>query len=146
MRKNAVSLRQASPHNFSGMARPFYYSQTDGIRVTVRPQYVPEQSQPALRQYVFAYHVRIENVGSIGAQLLARRWLIHDDAGQDTEVVGDGVVGLQPVLAPGRVHEYQSFCVLKAPSGFMEGEYRFRADDGSSFEARIPRFYLQRPE
>jgi ApaG protein len=128
------------------MARPFYYCQTDGIRITVRPEYAAEQSQPALRQYVFAYNVRIENVGESTAQLLARRWLIHDDVGQDTEVVGDGVVGLQPVLAPGRVHEYQSFCVLKAPSGYMEGAYRFRREDGSTFEARIPRFFLSRPE
>lgn len=128
------------------MARPFYYRQTDGIRITVRPQYVAEQSQPALRQYVFAYHVRIENVGDRTAQLLSRRWRIHDDIGQDTEVVGDGVVGLQPVLAPGRVHEYQSFCVLKSPSGYMEGEYRFRRDDGSTFDARIPRFVLERAD
>lgn len=124
------------------MPLPFYYRQTDGIRITVRPSYVPEQSQPSLRQYVFAYQVRIENVGGDTAQLLSRRWLIHDSAGQDTEVVGDGVVGQQPVIAPGRVHEYQSFCVLKSPVGSMEGHYRFVRQDGTTFDAKIPRFAL----
>jgi ApaG protein len=126
------------------MARhPFFYRETEGIRITVRPQYLREQSQPAQRHFVFAYAVRIENVGRQSAQLLSRRWLIHDSGGQDTEVVGDGVVGQQPTIAPGHVHEYQSFCVLKSPSGHMAGHYRFQRADGSAFEARIPRFELR---
>jgi ApaG protein len=51
-------------------------------------------------------------------------------------------VGEQPVLAPARVHEYQSFCVLQSGSGHMEGSYRFVRADGSAFEAQIPRFIL----
>jgi len=125
------------------MRRAFYYAQTEGIRITVRPHYLADQSQPALRQFVFAYAVRIENVGAQTAQLLSRRWLIHDSIGLDTEVVGDGVVGQQPVLRPGRIHEYQSFCVLKSPRGHMEGHYRFVREDGSAFEARVPRFDLR---
>lgn len=120
----------------------FFYRQTDGIRVTVRPAYLRDQSRPHAAQYVFVYHVRIENVGTQAAQLLARRWLIHDDAGEDTEVQGEGVVGEQPVLGPGQVHEYRSFCVLKSRRGTMEGHYRFERADGSHFEARIPRFPL----
>ncbi len=123
-------------------SRPFYYRETDGIRVTVRPSYLREQSRPAEGQYVFVYHVRVENVGERTAQLMSRRWLIHDDTGEETPVEGDGVVGEQPVVAPGRVHEYRSFCVLKSPSGYMEGAYRFVRGDGSHFEAVIPRFVL----
>ena len=122
--------------------RPFYYRETDGIRVTVRPTYVREHSRPAAGHFVFVYHVRIENVGRVGAQLLARRWDIHDDGGEDTRVEGDGVVGQQPVLPPGAVHEYQSFCVLKSPSGHMEGAYELVRPDGARFEAVIPRFRL----
>jgi ApaG protein len=122
---------------------PFYYRQTLGIRVTVRPAYLREQSRPAAGQWVFAYHVRIENVGTQAAQLLARRWVITDSAGEQHEVEGEGVVGEQPTLYPGRVHEYRSFCVLKSPRGAMEGEYRFVRPDGSRFEAAIPRFALE---
>ncbi len=122
--------------------RPFFHRETEGIRVTVRPSYLREQSRPYAAQHVFAYHVRIENVGAQQAQLLARRWLIHDDAGEETRVEGEGVVGEQPVIAPGRVHEYRSFCVLKSTSGWMEGAYRFERADGTRFEALIPRFLL----
>lgn len=122
--------------------RPFYYRETDAIRITVRPEFLPEQSRPSQRHFVFAYHVRIENVGRQEAQLLSRRWLIHDSAGRDTEVEGEGVVGEQPRIAPGRVHEYQSFCVLQSGSGHMEGSYRFVRADGSTFDAIIPRFDL----
>jgi len=124
----------------------FYYRITDGIRVTVRPVYLPEQSIPEQQQFVFAYYVRIENVGAQSAQLLSRRWRIHDSIGEDTEVAGDGVVGEQPLLVPGAVHEYQSFCVLKSPNGFMEGEYRFVRADSTRFEAAIPRFTLTADE
>ena len=123
--------------------RPFYYRQTAGIRITVRPRYLREQSYPFHQHYVFAYAVRIENVGEQTAQLRSRRWLIHDSSGENTEVVGEGVVGEQPTLAPGAVHEYQSFCVLKTPRGYMEGQYHFVREDGSVFEAQIPRFDLE---
>lgn len=122
--------------------RSFYYRLTSGMRITVRPSYLRERSNPMLGQYVFAYHIRIENVGDQASQLRTRRWLIHDDAIGDTVVEGEGVVGEQPHLLPGQVHEYRSFCVLKAPNGWMEGSYRFVRDDGSSFQAAIPRFAL----
>lgn len=123
--------------------RPFFYRETLGIRVTVRPSYVRDQSRPWKGQYVFVYAVRIENVGEQAAQLLSRRWLIHDSAGEDTEVVGEGVVGEQPHLAPGQTHEYQSYCVLKSARGHMEGQYFFVRDDGTRFDAAIPRFELE---
>lgn len=121
---------------------PFFYRITEGIRVTVRPAYLPDQSIPEQRQFVFAYNVRIENTGPQSAQLLSRRWRIHDSGGEDTVVAGDGVVGEQPLLVPGAIHEYQSFCVLKSANGHMEGEYHFVRADGTRFEATIPRFAL----
>ena len=122
--------------------QPFYYRESNAVRITVRPVYLREQSEPASRHYVFAYFVRIENVGAVAAQLVSRRWLIHDSAGDDTEVEGEGVVGEQPLIPPGGVHEYQSFCILKSGEGFMEGHYNFVRPDASTFRAEIPRFIL----
>jgi len=104
--------------------------------------YLRDQSEPSQQHYVFAYFVRIENVGQQAAQLMSRRWLIHDSAGEDIEVKGEGVVGEQPVLQPGGVHEYQSFCILKSGEGYMEGHYNFVAADDNEFRAEIPRFIL----
>jgi ApaG protein len=115
---------------------------TDGIRVSARPTYLYERSNPVLGHFVFEYHIRIENCGEHGAQLRTRRWLIHDEVAGDTVVEGEGVIGEQPHLMPGQVHEYESFCVLKSPNGWMEGAYQFVRDDDVTFEAMIPRFTL----
>ena len=123
-------------------AKPFFYQETHGIRISVRPLYLEEQSQPILHHYVFAYFIRIENVSQRTVQLLTRHWYIHDSIGEDSEVAGDGVVGEQPTLQPGDVHEYQSFCILKSPNGHMEGTYQFIRTDSSMFDATIPRFDL----
>ena len=125
---------------------PFYHRVTDGIRITVRPEFLPGQSRPGAGQWVFSYDIRIENVGTESAHLLPRHWWIHDSIGEDLEVQGDGVVGLQPLVEPGEVHEYQSFCVLKSPTGHMEGSYTFERPDGSRFQAEIPRFQLDAGE
>ena len=122
-----------------------YESLTDGIRVTVRPRFSLAQSDPAEGEFVFSYKIRMENLGEQAAQLLFRHWRIHDASGEDQEVDGDGVVGEQPLLTPGQAHEYQSFCVLSSPAGFMEGYYTFVRPDGSRFRVAIPRFQLEAP-
>ncbi len=120
-----------------------FYQITDGIRVTVQPAYLPARSQPEASRYVFAYRVRIENVRSDTVQLVRRAWFIHDPVAGDQEVSGEGVVGQKPVLSPGMVHEYQSFCVLEGPEGFMEGRYEFMRPNGDRLHATIPRFLLR---
>lgn len=122
--------------------RGLYYCITEGLRITARPRYVVEQSRPSAGHYVFAYRIRLENVADRATSLLSRQWLIHDESGEDTEVAGDGVVGEQPTLAPGEVYEYQSFCVLRSPRGWMAGSYRMGRPDGTTFWAQIPRFEL----
>ncbi len=116
----------------------------DEMRITVQPVYSRGHSRPPHR-HVFVYFIRIENIGKEAARLFWRHWRIHDAAAGDQEVAGEGVVGECPKLAPGDVHEYNSFCVLEGGSGFMEGYYHFRRDDGSVFRARIPRFHLRAP-
>lgn len=120
-----------------------FYRITDGIRVTAAPHFLAGESDPVEPRYVFAYHIRIENVGDAPARLRWRHWYIHDPVAGDTEVQGEGVIGEQPLLAPGSVHEYQSFCVLRGPDGHMEGYYLMERPDGTTFQAAIPRFTLR---
>ncbi len=122
---------------------PLFYRMTDGIRITARPAFLHERSSASIGQYVFEYRIRIENCGEMAAQLRTRRWVIHDEQAGEQVVEGDGVVGEQPFLRPGEVHEYRSFCVLTCSRGWMEGSYHFVREDGTSFDALIPRFLLQ---
>lgn len=118
---------------------------TDGIRVTVTAVYVPEQSSPRLRRYVFAYTVKIANEGAAPAQLRTRHWIITDGDGRVEEVRGPGVVGQQPTLRPGEEFEYTSGCVLATPRGEMRGTYQMFRPDGSAFDAAIAPFALTLP-
>lgn len=118
---------------------------TDGIRISVEAVYVPEQSAPRQRRYVFAYTVRIENQGAQAAQLKSRHWIITDGDGKVEEVRGPGVVGQQPLLRPGEKFEYTSGCVLKTPRGEMRGTYQMHRPDGSQFDAEIATFELHLP-
>lgn len=121
---------------------PFYYRLTQDMRITVRPEYLAGYSRPEISQFVFGYAVRIENIGDVPARLVARHWVIRDSIGEITEVEGEGVVGEQPVITPGTVHEYESFCILKSRRGTMEGEYEFVRPDQTRFTADIPQFQL----
>ena len=118
---------------------------TEGIKVSVRAVYVPEQSAPRARRYVFAYTVKIANEGERPAQLRSRHWIITDGDGRVEEVRGPGVVGQQPFLAPGDHFEYTSGCVLTTPRGEMRGSYQMHRPDGSSFDATIAPFELATP-
>ena len=122
-----------------------YEETTEGIRVVVRPSFSLPYSEPADGKFVFTYLVQMENHSEEVAQLLFRHWLIHDSAGEDLEIDGEGVLGEQPTLAPGKSHVYQSFCVLRSPSGFMEGYYTFVRPNGEEFRVPIPRFDLRAP-
>ncbi|MDX1394863.1 MAG: Co2+/Mg2+ efflux protein ApaG [Gemmatimonadota bacterium] len=115
------------------------------MRITVEPHYLADHSDPGGSHYVFAYDVSIENVGAVPAKLFWRHWYIHDPAGADQEVEGEGVVGESPRIEPGATHSYQSFCILRGQTGHMEGFYHFRRDDGSQFRAPIPRFVFHVP-
>lgn len=118
---------------------------TGGIKVTVEAVYVPEQSSPRVRRYVFAYTVKIANEGDTPAQLVSRHWIITDGEGKVEEVRGPGVVGQQPRLAPGDAFEYTSGCVLTTPRGEMRGTYQMHRPDGSAFDATIAPFALNLP-
>lgn len=122
-----------------------YEKATEGIRVWVRPRFSLAESDPTEGTFVFSYQVGLANEGLEPARLLFRHWRIHDSAAGDSLVDGEGVIGQQPLLAPGDSHEYSSFCVLRSPVGFMEGYYTFARPDGSRFRVDVPRFDLSGP-
>lgn len=119
---------------------------TQGIRITVKPQYWPERSAPESSQFAFMYTVEISNLGTAPAQLRRRHWVITDGQGNVEEVRGEGVVGKQPQVAPGERFEYTSWAMLRTPIGTMRGEYSMVRPDGSAFEAAIGEFVLTRPD
>lgn len=122
-----------------------YARTTRGIEVTVKPFYLGEQSAPEQNHFVWAYHVRIRNNGDQPVQLMARYWRIIDSTGNTQEVRGEGVVGEQPVLAPGDSFEYTSGTPLSTPSGIMVGAYRMAFSNGDRFDVDIPAFSLDSP-
>ena len=115
------------------------------FQVSVQPRYLPEQSDPTAGQYAFAYTVRITNAGTVAAQLVSRHWFFTDGHGQVREVKGLGVVGHQPLLAPGQSFEYTSGSQMPTPAGTMHGSYFCVAEDGERFEAPIAPFALTVP-
>jgi ApaG protein len=121
-------------------------AETRGLVVRVSVSFLPEQSEPASHRWFWAYHIRLENGGAQEVQLLTRRWVITDGRGARHIVEGEGVVGEQPVIAPGLSYDYVSGCPLDTPTGAMEGSYQMIGADGEIFEARIPRFQLIGPE
>lgn len=118
---------------------------TRGIRVQVESFYDEDRSAPDESYYFFAYQVQISNVGQETAQLVSREWIITDAQGQEQHVQGPGVVGEQPVLAPGETFEYTSFCPLSTPVGTMHGSYQMVTRAGERFDAVIAPFSLAVP-
>ncbi len=119
-----------------------YAETTNDIKVSVKPIFIEKESDLVAQKYVFAYFITIENMGMETVQLLRRQWFIEDSTGESLEVQGEGVVGKQPFIGPGKSHNYNSFCVIKTFRGSMEGYYEMEKSDGSVIQVNIPRFIL----
>jgi ApaG protein len=122
-----------------------YEETTRNIRIAVEPAFLDDQSEPGENRYLWSYRVTIENKGSETVQLLTRHWRITDSRGRVREVRGNGVIGEQPVIAPGKSYEYTSGAPLETPSGFMGGSYRMKSTTGEAFDVGIPTFVLESP-
>lgn len=115
------------------------------VAVSAVPQYIAEQSDPANDNYVFAYTITIENLGTVAAQLISRHWIITDASGQIQEVRGLGVVGRQPLLQPGEKFSYTSGCQLDTPVGTMRGTYQFDGRRWAAVRSGNSRVHAGRP-
>jgi len=122
-----------------------YQAVTRNIRVTVKPQFLENQSLPEERKFVWAYTITVENQSEETVKLLTRHWIITDGLGRKQEVKGDGVVGEQPTLNPGDSFEYSSGCPLSTPSGLMQGSYGMVNHRTEMFEIAVPVFSLDSP-
>jgi ApaG protein len=118
---------------------------TRDIRVRVEAEYAPERSAPHQNQWFFVYTVQIANESPETVQLMSRHWIITDATGRVDEVRGPGVVGKQPVLAPGEAFQYTSGCTLETPFGSMHGTYQMVTSTGETFDLAIAPFTLSEP-
>lgn len=122
---------------------PLSEAVTHDVSVEVMCQYSPENSHPQQGEWIFQYTVRITNKGEETVQLISRHWIITDAAEDRREVKGPGVVGEQPVLAPGESFKYSSWCPLQTPMGTMRGTYQMVRANGEQFEIEIAPFALK---
>jgi ApaG protein len=120
-------------------------NQLPEIDIDVETAYIENQSVPADNRYVFAYKITISNAGDVPAQLISRHWVITDAAEHIQEVRGEGVVGEQPLLAPGESFTYTSAAMIETPVGTMHGSYQMVTKDGTAFDAPIAAFRLSIP-
>lgn len=123
-----------------------YRAVTRQIEVLVEPEFLPERSAPEKQQFFWAYSITIVNGSPQPVQLKTRHWVITDGVGQRQEVRGEGVVGEQPIIAPGERYEYTSGVPLTTSSGFMTGSYQMVTEDGEAFDLAIPLFSLDSPD
>jgi|TARA_B110000259_G_scaffold94394_1_gene109271 ApaG protein len=124
----------------------YYYTKiTKNIRVSVKTDFLSDQSDVENKLWVWSYHILIENNGNNTVQLIDRYWKITDETGHVKEVNGSGVIGRQPSIKPGESFEYSSGTPLNKPSGFMFGNYRMINEKNESFFIDVPIFSLDIP-
>lgn len=116
---------------------------TEGVKISVETVFQDEFSNPMNEVFLFAYKIEIQNLTDHYIQLKRRNWTIFDSSGSVREVEGSGVVGEQPIIAPGNTHSYVSACNLTTDIGSMKGYYSMtRFPDESVFQVEIPQFEL----
>lgn len=138
---------------FGNEAMRPYVKSTNGIEISVWPEFIDGRFNNGSALYIWAYHVRIDNNSNNIVKLESRYWRILDEKGNLQEVRGEGVVGQQPIIAPGASHQYSSGVHLKYPSGIMSGNYQMRhiaselenEGSGEVFSVEIPAFSLDVP-
>lgn len=116
---------------------------TQGVKISVDTIYQDEHSNPEAGHFMFAYRIHIENLTDYEIQLMRRQWFIFDSNGTVREVEGEGVVGVQPIIASGDSYSYVSGSNLKTDIGSMRGRYLMhRSIDNTEFLVDIPEFEL----
>lgn len=119
---------------------------TEGVSVTVETFYQEAQSNPISMEFVFAYRITIENLGTTPVKLLKRHWFIIESNGSYREVEGEGVVGQQPIIDPGSHYQYVSAASLRSDMGKMFGSYEMESIyNRKLLTVSIPEFQLIAP-
>ncbi len=119
---------------------------SEGVTISVETFYQPDYSNPDTSEYMFAYRITIENNNSFPVQLLRRHWYIFDSDCTHREVEGEGVVGIQPQIAPGEKYQYVSGCNLRTEMGKMHGTYLMEnIHTKKNFSVNIPAFEMTVP-
>ncbi|XWS09350.1 hypothetical protein CRYUN_Cryun40dG0077600 [Craigia yunnanensis] len=136
---------------------------TNGVQVRASAVFVPEfaKLQDEAEKYFFAYSIRmsllpegciINGMTFSSCQLNWRHWVIRANEAIVSNVNGEAVIGMFPLLHPGEDEfVYESCTPLSSSSGSVEGSFTFvpgRLADpkGSSFEVQVARFPLQKPD
>ncbi len=128
------------------MASKSYFAATANVEITVWPEFLDSKSSAVGDLFIWAYHVRIDNKSNETIQLMERYWRIIDEQGVIQEVNGEGVIGEQPIIAPGGTYQYSSGVHLRYPSGIMSGRYQMKKIANEAiFEVTIPTFSLDVP-
>ena len=112
------------------------------VEVVAQPEFLGQHED----KFAFAYTIYITNRSDQNITLRNRHWIITHADGSVEEVIGEGVVGKTPKLAPGKSYIYTSGALIPTPVGSMRGSYGFVTDDGHSFRAEIPEFTLHTPD
>jgi len=118
---------------------------TPCIKVQVHTTYIPEQSTPDQKRYIFSYTITLKNLSKEKVQLISRRWLITDGNGKQLTVEGEGVVGKQPYIHPHDEYTYTSGTVIETPVGVMQGSYIMHDESGVDFTVDVTPFNLAIP-
>ena len=117
----------------------------DQVDIQVATQYLADESAPGEDRYAFAYTITITNGGDEAVRLLNRHWIITNGRNRISEVRGEGVVGKQPLIEPGKSFSYTSGTIIETAVGTMEGSYEMISESGRPFIAPIEAFSLVEP-
>ena len=115
---------------------------TANIRVSVKPELLPDRSDVKSKIYAHSYTVNIENNSSETFQLINRHWKVFSAGKQIADVKGEGVIGEQPLIHPGEVFEYQSWTMVRDDIGSMTGAFTCVSETGEFFDILVPEFPL----
>lgn len=115
------------------------------VSISTKTQYLADESAPENHRFIWSYEITIDNQSEDIIQLLNRYWRITDMSSKAEEVRGPGVIGLQPLIKPGKKFTYSSFCQLTSPQGTMEGHFEMQNLNDEIFQVQIPKFVLTCP-
>lgn len=122
-----------------------YEAQTNLIQVSVTPFYLEEESSPEEAEYVWMYHIMIDNQRRESLKIVGTYWQLTDSYGRVEEIRGSSIGGEQPTIPAGQDYHYVNVVSLRTPSGLMTGAYHAMDRLGTSYEIAIPTISLDSP-